>query len=95
LLFTEEKAIMKVLSGAAGLEASKHVEKQEAATSKSVDEEAANKFDPIIYFNYSEVYRKHRVRSRPIISRPPRLAKAKAITVPGDARRSILGHVEV
>jgi len=60
-LFTEEKAIMKVHSGAAGLEASKRVEKQEAATRKSVDEEAANKFDPIIYFNYSGLYTQDRV----------------------------------
>ena len=52
---------MKVYSGAAGFEASKHVEKQEAATRKSVDEQAANKFDPIIYFNYSGLYTKDRV----------------------------------
>jgi hypothetical protein len=67
---------MKVQSRAAGLEASKFVEKHEAATMKSVDEEAANKFDPIIYFNYSVLYTKERVRKNSTDHKsPPRLAR--------------------
>ena len=67
---------MKVQSRAAGLEASKFVEKHEAATMKSVDEEAANKFDPIIYFNYSVLYTKERVRKNSTDHKsPPRLSR--------------------